>query len=185
MDDLIKEFLVECNENLDRLDGELVKLEIDPSSQELLSSIFRTIHTIKGSCGFLGFAKLEKVAHVGESLLSRLRDGKLSLTPEFTSGLLAMVDAIRVMLGEIQTTEQDGSENYAELIETLNSLQNQGQQPTPDAGSNAPLTKEYSKKHLGSNPEENSAKSVPPASVSTPTVQAPPVLPGSADAPAA
>jgi two-component system chemotaxis sensor kinase CheA len=94
MDELIKEFLVESNENLDRLDNELVKLETDPSSQELLSSIFRTIHTIKGSCGFLGFSKLEKVAHVGESLLSQLREGKLSLTPEFTSGLLAMVDAI-------------------------------------------------------------------------------------------
>jgi two-component system chemotaxis sensor kinase CheA len=185
MDDLIKEFLVECNENLDRLDGELVKLEIDPSSQELLSSIFRTIHTIKGSCGFLGFAKLEKVAHVGESLLSRLRDGKLSLTPEFTSGLLAMVDAIRVMLGEIQTTEQDGNENYAELIETLNSLQNQGQQTASDAGSNAPLPKEYSKKYQGSNPEENSAKSVPPASVSTPAARLPPVLPEPPDAPAA
>lgn len=185
MDDLIKEFLVECNENLDRLDGELVKLEIDPSSQELLSSIFRTIHTIKGSCGFLGFAKLEKVAHVGESLLSRLRDGKLSLTPEFTSGLLAMVDAIRVMLGEIQTTEQDGNETYAELIETLNSLQNQGQQTASDAGSNAPLPKEYSKKYQGSNPEENSAKSVPPASVSTPAARLPPVLPEPPDALAA
>jgi two-component system chemotaxis sensor kinase CheA len=77
MDDLIKEFLVESNENLDRLDSELVKLETDPSAQELVSSIFRTIHTIKGSCGFLGFSKLEKVAHVGESLLSRLREGKL------------------------------------------------------------------------------------------------------------
>jgi two-component system, chemotaxis family, sensor kinase CheA len=124
MDDLIKEFLVESNENLDRLDSELVKLETDPSSQELLSSIFRTIHTIKGSCGFLGFGKLEKVAHVGESLLSRLRDGKLSLTSEFTSGLLAMVDAIRVMLGEIQATEQDGNETYPDLIANLNQLQN-------------------------------------------------------------
>src|ERR1700674_2125674 len=133
MDDLIKEFLVESNENLDRLDSELVKLETDPSSQELLSSIFRTIHTIKGSCGFLGFSKLEKVAHAGESLLSLLRDGKLSLSPEFTSGLLSMVDAIRVMLGEIQTTEQDGTETYPELIETLVKLQTQGQAPSPKA----------------------------------------------------
>src|ERR1700704_2003676 len=119
MDELIKEFLVESNENLDRLDNELVKLETDPSSQELLSSIFRTIHTIKGSCGFLGFSKLEKVAHVGESLLSRLREGKLSLSPEFTSGLLAMVDAIRNMLEAIQTSGQDGEETYPELIATL------------------------------------------------------------------
>ena len=66
MDDLIQEFLVESIENLDRLDSELVKLESDPSSHELLSSIFRTIHTIKGSCGFLGFGKLEKVAHAAK-----------------------------------------------------------------------------------------------------------------------
>lgn len=124
MDDLIKEFLVESNENLDRLDSELVKLESDPSSAELVSSIFRTIHTIKGSCGFLGYSKLEKVAHVGESLLSRLRDKKLSLNPEITSGLLAMVDAIRTMLGKIQATDHDGEEIYPDLIERLNRLQN-------------------------------------------------------------
>src|SRR6202521_2642515 len=146
MDDLIKECLVKSIENLDRLDSELVKLETDSYSQELLSSIFRTIHTIKGSCGFLGFSKLEKVAHVGESLLSRLRDGKLSLTREFTSGLLAMVDAIRTMLGEIQTTEQDGNEAYPELIETLNKLQNQGQEPPPKQPAEALFPNEPSKK---------------------------------------
>src|SRR3984893_3108894 len=165
MDDLIKEFLVESIENLDRLDSELVKLETDPSSQELLSSIFRTIHTIKGSCGFLGFSKLEKVAHVGESLLSRLRDGKLSLTPEFTSGLLAMVDAIRIMLGAIQTTEQDGNETYPELIETLNNLQNQGPEPPSKAATEATLPKEPSKKQQNDRVKENAAKSVPLASV--------------------
>ena len=127
MDDLINEFLIESTENLDRLDSELVKLESDPSSQELLSSIFRTIHTIKGSCGFLGFSKLEKVAHGGESLLSLLRDGKLSLTAEITSGLLSMVDAIRTILSEIKNTGTDGAENYPELIETLIRLQ----QPAP------------------------------------------------------
>jgi two-component system, chemotaxis family, sensor kinase CheA len=133
MDDLIKDFLVESNENLDRLDSELVKLETDPSSQDLLSSIFRTIHTIKGSCGFLGFSKLEKVAHVGESLLSRLRDRKLSLTPEITSGLLSMVDAIRTMLGKIESTEQDGEESYPQLIEALTQLQNSEQNGAANA----------------------------------------------------
>ena len=175
MDDLIKEFLIESIESLDRLDNELVKLETDPSSQELLSSIFRTIHTIKGSCGFLGFSKLEKVAHVGESLLSRLRDGKLSLTPEFTSGLLAMVDAIRTMLGEIQTTEQDGNETYPELIETLNKLQNQGQEPPCKAATGAALPTEPSKKQQGASPKQDSPKSVPPVSHKRPTQQAPPV----------
>jgi two-component system chemotaxis sensor kinase CheA len=129
MDDLIKEFLVESIENLDRLDSELVKLESDPSSQELLSSIFRTIHTIKGSCGFLGFGNLEKVAHAGESLLSLLRDGKISLTAELTSGLLSMVDAIRTILSEIQASGQDGKEEYPDLIETLNRLQHSERKP--------------------------------------------------------
>jgi two-component system chemotaxis sensor kinase CheA len=125
MDEIVKDFLIESNENLDRLDQELVKLESEPSSTELLSSVFRTIHTIKGSCGFLGFARLEKLAHAGESLLSRLRDGKLLLNTEITSGLLAMVDAVRQMLAAIQATEKDGEEDYAPLIELLASLQEQ------------------------------------------------------------
>ena len=177
MDDLIKEFLVESNENLDRLDNELVKLESDPSSQELLSSIFRTIHTIKGSCGFLGFGKLEKVAHVGESLLSRLRDGKLSLTPEFTSGLLAMVDAIRTMLEQIQTTGQDGNETYPDLIESLNKLQDQGQQTTVNPVASSPSKKEAAKKRESREPLENAASAAAPPSSATPTESA-----GAADA---
>ena len=123
MDEIVKDFLIESNENLDRLDQELVKLESEPSSKELLASIFRTIHTIKGSCGFLGFGRLEKVAHAGESLLSRLRDGKLTLSESVTSGLLAMVDAVRHMLGEIQATEHDGENEYPELREDLKRLQ--------------------------------------------------------------
>lgn len=123
MDDIVKDFLIESRENLDRLDQELVKLESDPASKELLASIFRTIHTIKGSCGFLGFAHLEKVAHAGESLLSKLRDGVLTLNTEITSGLLAMVDAVRRMLSEIQATEKDGESDYPELLERLKNLQ--------------------------------------------------------------
>ena len=123
MDEIVKDFLIESNENLDRLDQELVKLESSPSSKELLASVFRTIHTIKGSCGFLGFARLEKLAHAGESLLSRLRDGQLTLTADITSGLLAMVDAVRQMLSAIQTSGQDGTEDYGNLIQHLADLQ--------------------------------------------------------------
>lgn len=124
MDEIVKDFLIESNENLDRLDLELVRLESDPSSKELLSSIFRTIHTIKGTCSFLGFTKLEKLTHAGESLLARLRDGELRLSPEITSGLLAMVDAIRLMLTSIKETEQDGKEAYTLLMARLADLQN-------------------------------------------------------------
>ncbi len=123
MDEIVKDFIIESGENLDRLDQELVKLESAPSCKELLASIFRTIHTIKGSCGFLGFARLEKVAHSGESLLSKLRDGELTLNAEITSGLLAMVDAVRSMLAKIQDTEQDGEDDYAALTAHLTELQ--------------------------------------------------------------
>ena len=123
LDNIIKEFLVESYENLDQLDRDLVALEKDPQDRQRLASIFRTIHTIKGTCGFFGFGKLEAVSHVGESLLSRLRDGHLLLNPEITSGLLAMLDAVRAMLSSIEATGTDGERDYPDLIATLTRLQ--------------------------------------------------------------
>jgi two-component system chemotaxis sensor kinase CheA len=128
-DDIVREFLVESSENLDLLDRELVQLEKNPTKKETLSSIFRTIHTIKGTCGFLGFSNLEGVAHAGENLLSRLRDGELVLRPEITTALLVMVDAIREMLGSIEHKGDDGERVYSELVETLHQLQQSTQTP--------------------------------------------------------
>jgi len=121
--DIVKDFLIESQENLDRLDRDLVGLEKNPNDKDALAGVFRTIHTIKGTCGFLGFNKLEKVAHVGENLLTRLRDGQLTLNPEITTALLGMVDAIRQMLKEIDSTGVDGAIDYPELRETLTELQ--------------------------------------------------------------
>jgi two-component system, chemotaxis family, sensor kinase CheA len=122
MDDLTREFLLESYENLDRLDQDFVKLETEPGNLELLKSIFRTIHTIKGTCGFLGFSKLETLAHAGENLLSLLRDGHLNLTSEITTALLAMVDAVRQMLGSIDTVGNEGERDDQALIATLTQL---------------------------------------------------------------
>jgi two-component system chemotaxis sensor kinase CheA len=132
--DIVQDFLVESNENLDRLDRDLVGLEKNPHDKAALAGVFRTIHTIKGTCGFLGFNKLEKVAHVGENLLTLLRDGVLTLNPELTTALLGMVDAVRQMLKEIQTTGQDGANDYPELRETLTRLL------TPDAAEARPAS---------------------------------------------
>src|SRR5580692_5391647 len=121
-DDIVREFLVESSENLDLLDRELINLEKDPGNRSTLASIFRTIHTIKGTCGFLGFTKLESVAHVGENLLSKLRDGELALNPEMTTALLAMVDAIRQMLASVEAIGNEGERNDQELIQTLTRL---------------------------------------------------------------
>lgn len=123
MDEIVKEFLVESGEGLDTLDRNLVALEKAPGDTELMGGIFRAIHTIKGTSGFLGFGKLESVTHVGESLLSDLRDGKQTLTPEITSALLRLVDAVRSILSAIEATGVDGQEEFPELIDQLTRLQ--------------------------------------------------------------
>src|SRR5579862_8106456 len=151
--DIITDFLVESYENLDRLDRDLVGLEKNPQDREALAGVFRTIHTIKGTCGFLGFNKLEKVAHVGENLLTRLRDGQLTLTPEITTALLSMVDAVRQMLKEIQSTGQDGEVDYPELREKLTSLASGGNVPAP-AAIPSPETKAAEKAHDGTEPRK-------------------------------
>ena len=128
-EELLNEFLIESYENLDRLDQDLVALEQDPQNRERLGSVFRTIHTIKGTCGFLAFSKLEAVAHVGENLLSRLRDLDLLLTAEITTGLLAMVDAVRHMLASIEKTGQEGDADHTELIANLTRLNQADKKP--------------------------------------------------------
>src|SRR5664279_5524079 len=97
-DEIVREFLVESYENLDQLDRDLVALEQEPDAHPLLQSIFRTIHTIKGTSGFLAYGKLESLTHAGEGLLSRLRDGGILMTEERTTALLDLVDAVRAIL---------------------------------------------------------------------------------------
>jgi two-component system chemotaxis sensor kinase CheA len=123
MDEIVQEFLVESHENLDQLDHDLVELEQDPTSRALLSSIFRTIHTIKGTSGFLAFSQLESITHVGENLLSRLRDGALMLSPDMTSALLAMVDAVRAILDQIEESGREGDDDHTDLLAVLTALQ--------------------------------------------------------------
>ncbi|TMK16637.1 MAG: chemotaxis protein CheA [Actinobacteria bacterium] len=122
MDEIVAEFLVESYESLDRLDRDLLALERDPHSREVLASIFRTMHTIKGTCGFLGFAKLERIAHAAESLLAGLRDGSLSITPQTAGVLLATGDVMRLILRQIEATGTDGEDDHDGLVEDLGRL---------------------------------------------------------------
>ena len=122
IDEIVQEFLVESHENLDQLDRDLVALEREPGSRDLLGSIFRTIHTIKGTSGFLAFGRLESVTHVGENLLARLRDGKMSMTPQTTDVLLAMVDSVRELLASIEATGAEGDVDVAGVVERISAL---------------------------------------------------------------
>jgi two-component system chemotaxis sensor kinase CheA len=118
-DELLNEFLIESNENLDRLDEELVTLETQPTNRELLNSIFRRIHTIKGVCGFLDFSILESVTHAGENLLQALRNGEILVDDYMTTLLLNLCDAVRSMLQTIESTGAEGSERYESLVEAM------------------------------------------------------------------
>ncbi|HYT94496.1 MAG TPA: Hpt domain-containing protein, partial [Gemmataceae bacterium] len=131
LDEVLKEFLIESHENLDQLDRDLVALEKAPRDRERLASIFRTIHTIKGTCGFFDLTRLGKLTHAGENLLCRLRDGQLVLTPDIASALLALVDVVRTILRNLETTGQEGDGDYTELTARLTRLQACGDQPSP------------------------------------------------------
>jgi len=124
--DVVREFLGESRENLDQIDLDLVALEKSPEDAGIVARIFRAIHTIKGTCGFLGFTRLEEVSHAGENVLSALRDEEIAPTPTMTTVLLAMVDVIRGMLAQIESNGQEGSGDHSQLIEHLNTLQRGG-----------------------------------------------------------
>ena len=117
--DVVREFLVESHENLSRLDQDLIELELRPKDAGLLASIFRTIHTIKGTCGFFSFSTLEKITHQAETLLSQLRDGKRELNPALVSLILETVDATRKVLASIEASGKEGPDLYEDLTERL------------------------------------------------------------------
>jgi two-component system, chemotaxis family, sensor kinase CheA len=142
LDDIVEEFLVESHENLDQLDQDLVALEQDPNSRERLSSIFRTIHTIKGTSGFLAFNRLEEIAHVGENLLSRLRDGALELTPARTDALLQMVDTIRALLAAIEASGGEGSVEVAGSVAMISAALEDSPSPAAPVEQPAPAVAE-------------------------------------------
>ncbi len=170
--DAIREFLVESHENLSRLDTELVELEKRPKDAALLASIFRTFHTIKGTCGFLAFSTLEAITHQAETLLSQLRDGKRELTPSLVSQILETVDATRKVLASIEASGEEGPDRFEDLTERLRvaSQSTAGQESQSAAGHPGPgmlpgSPAEPQDDHAssetseGNKPEEDAAKS--------------------------
>jgi two-component system chemotaxis sensor kinase CheA len=125
--EIVGEFLLESHENLDQIDQDLVELEQDPNSRDLISRIFRAIHTIKGTSGFLAFSRLEKLAHAGESLLSKLRDGVQPVTPATITTLLATIDGVRSLLASIEETTGEGDVDVESIIAQVNAQMNAGE----------------------------------------------------------
>lgn len=128
---LIKDLLIESFEGLDRFDRELLALEKGAGTADTPNVIFRVIHTIKGTAGCLGLSKIESVAHVGENLLSALRENKVTVTPPLINALLAYADALRDMLRCLETGGNEGAADYSELLQRLQGLHTDTACPTP------------------------------------------------------
>ena len=114
-DEEIREFLIESNENLANLDREILQLEQNPGDMQLISSAFRTIHTIKGTCGFFGYSILGSVTHIAENILSQVREGQRVMTPALISLILATVDQVKMLLQVIEATGAEGEDHTGPL----------------------------------------------------------------------
>lgn len=122
MDDLLNDFITETNESLEVLDTELVKFEQEPGDTEILGNIFRLMHTIKGTCGFLGLPRLESVAHAGENVLGTFREGEIEVTPAAVTSILSCIDRIREVLAGIEENGAELEGDDSELIGVLNAM---------------------------------------------------------------
>jgi two-component system chemotaxis sensor kinase CheA len=125
MDDLLREFLTETSESLDTVDNQLVKFEQDPTDAQILDNIFRLVHTIKGTCGFLGLPRLEALAHAGETLMGKFRDG-MPVKAEAVTLILASIDRIKEILGGLEATEAEPEGNDHDLISRLEEMVERG-----------------------------------------------------------
>ena len=125
MDDLLREFLTETSESLDTVDNQLVRFEQDPNNAKILDNIFRLVHTIKGTCGFLGLPRLEALAHAGETLMGKFRDG-MPVTSEAVSLILASIDRIKEILAGLEATEAEPEGSDQDLIVKLQEMVERG-----------------------------------------------------------
>jgi two-component system chemotaxis sensor kinase CheA len=132
MDDLLREFLTESAEHLDTVDAELVRFEQDPNNQTILRNIFRLVHTIKGTCGFLGLPRLEALAHAAETLMGQFRDG-MPVTGPAVSLILVTLDRLKAILGDLEATGSEPAGSDDDLIGALEEMASAPIAPAPVA----------------------------------------------------
>src|SRR5215207_9529348 len=138
MDDLLREFLTETGESLDTVDNQLVRFEQDPSDAKILDNIFRLVHTIKGTCGFLGLPRLEALAHAGETLMGKFRDG-MPVKAEAVTLILSSIDRIKEILAGLEATETEPEGTDEDLIEQLHAMAEGGHHAEAEAPAAAPV----------------------------------------------
>jgi two-component system chemotaxis sensor kinase CheA len=173
MDDLLREFITETNESLDVVDVELVRFEQDPNNAKILGNIFRLVHTIKGTCGFLNLPRLETLTHAAETLIGNFRDGA-PVTSEAVSLILATIDRIKLLLDELERNQAEQAGDDRDLIEQLERAAAQVSGPVPDAPKAAPVVPP---------PTRAASAAAPPANGEAPPANGSKPAPAKADAP--
>lgn len=121
MDELLQEFLTETGENLDTVDRELVRFEQDPNDRDILRNIFRLVHTVKGTCGFIGLPRLEALTHAAESVIGQFRDGA-TVKPTAVTAILETIDRIKDILAELAEKGLEPEGDDETLIRELQAL---------------------------------------------------------------
>src|SRR5437762_8287219 len=138
MDDLLREFLTETSESLDTVDNQLVRFEQEPNNAKILDNIFRLVHTIKGTCGFLGLPRLEALAHAAETLMGKFRDG-LPVTGAAVTLILTTIDRIKDILGKLEATESEPEGVDQDLIDELQAMAEPGIAAAMFASASSPM----------------------------------------------
>jgi two-component system chemotaxis sensor kinase CheA len=179
MEDLISDFLAETKEGLDNLDNQLVTLEQNPNDKDLLSSIFRIMHTIKGTCGFLALSRLESVAHAGENIMDKVRSNQLAVSGNIVSLILECVDKIKEIIAAIEATGSEPEGNDEELIKKLNMA---AKGANPDTASEttttlADLEASFTNHHLPPTLQSDLTQAVEPSAEATSIKPIEPVQP--------
>lgn len=153
MDDLLNEFLEETNESLEKLDQDFIELEQNPEDTEIVKNIFRVMHTIKGTSGFLSFSRLESIAHAAENLMDKVRGGELAVSDELITLVLKASDDIKEIVEDIEEAGEESPGDDSQIISELNSYAENGQAAESPAGA----TKEEEKPEIEEKVEEISA----------------------------
>ncbi|MBR0939518.1 hybrid sensor histidine kinase/response regulator, partial [Bradyrhizobium jicamae] len=160
-----REFLTETSESLDTVDNQLVRFEQDPNNAKILDNIFRLVHTIKGTCGFLGLPRLEALAHAGETLMGKFRDG-MPVKAEAVTLILSSIDRIKEILAGLEATEAEPEGNDRDLIDQLEDMVERGMAAMSGSAQSMPGAGESAAAEAASMPV-----------VEAPVVEAPPVQP--------
>lgn len=183
-DELLEAFLEESRENLDQFDLDLVALEATPDDAEPITRVFRVLHTLKGTCGFLDLPYLEGLAHAGEDLLAAVRSGELVLTADIITTLLAVGDRIRAVLDLIASEHTEGDDDHADVIERLRvplRSDSAAAAPEPKPAPSAPLPEP----RTSTQALDPAVQHQPPPAPAAPAAPAAPTAPAAPPAPAA